>query len=294
MMCMGDMKGEIPAFVVEGESLPEAWEKSVLKVWEEGASIRTEYDKEGSPPSKDATMMFVVRKPFAEPRIHLAFPGGVEDLEKYRLEVVDGIHDHWIRPEDGKWTYTYHGRLFNYTVVDDLSSSKTKSPYEPVDQMDYVVRKLSQAPHSRRAQGTTWMPTADPKTYDCPCLQRLWFRVIEDQDGVDRLEMNSHWRSRDAYKAAFMNIYALTDLQRIMAQRISERSGMEIEVGRYVDISDSYHIYGFYFEEFENHFLKLVKKRSFDKRTWRSDDPSVQYSIKEAHRQLEEERKKEG
>jgi thymidylate synthase len=287
------MKGEIPVFLVEGETLPEAWEKSVLKVWEDGASIRTEYDKEGSPPSKDATMTFVVRKPFSEPRIHLAFPGGVEDLEKYRLEVVEGIHDHWIVPEEGKWTYTYHGRLFNYNVVDDLSSSKVKSPFPAVNQMEYVIKKLSEAPHSRRAQATTWMPTADPKTYDCPCLQRLWFRVIEDDDGVKRLEMNSHWRSRDAYKAAFMNIYALTDLQRIMAETISENLGEKVEVGRYVDISDSYHIYGFYFEEFENHFLKLVNKRTFEKRTWRSDDPSVQYSIKMAHKQLEDERKKE-
>jgi thymidylate synthase len=66
-----------------------------------------------------------------------------------------------------------------------------------------------------------------------------------------------------------------------------------VEVGRYVDISDSYHIYGFYFDEFENHFLKLVKQRTFEKRTWRSDNPGVKYAIKEAHKQLEEERKKE-
>lgn len=286
--------GEIPVFLVEGDNLPEAWERSVLKIWEEGTSIRTEYDKGDSPPSKDGTMTFVVKDPFAEPRIHLAFPGGVEDLEKYRLEVVDGIHDHWIVPEEGKWTYTYHGRLFNYKVVDDLSSSRIESPYPPVDQIAYVMAKLSEAPHSRRAQATTWMPTADPKTYDCPCLQRLWFRITEDENGAKSLNMNSHWRSRDAYKAAFMNIYALTDLQRRIARLVSEDLGDEVGVGRYVDISDSYHIYGSYFDEFQNHFLKLLEKRSFEKRTWRSDDPNVKYSIKEAHRQLEEERSKEG
>ena len=290
---MADNKGGIPVFLVEGDTLPEAWEKSVLKVWEEGASIRTEYDKEGSPPSKDATMTFVVRKPFSEPRLHRAFPGGIEELEKYRLEVVEGIHDHWIKPEEGKWTYTYHGRLFNYAPVEDLSSSKVKSPFQSVNQIEYVIKKLSETPHSRRAQATTWMPSADPKTYDCPCLQRLWFRIIE-VDGVKELEMNSHWRSRDAYKAAFMNIYALTDLQRTVAERISKNRGEKVEVRRYADISDSYHIYGFYFEEFERSFLKLVKARSFEKRTWRSDDRTVQYGIKQAHKMLEEERKKEG
>jgi thymidylate synthase len=123
-------------------------------------------------------------------------------------------------------------------------------------------------------------------------LQRLWFRIIE-LDGVKQLEMNSHWRSRDAYKAAFMNIYALTDLQRIVAERISKNRNEKVEVGRYADISDSYHIYGFYFDEFERSFLKLVKERTFEKRTWRSDEKTVQYGIKQAHKLLEEERKKE-
>jgi thymidylate synthase len=64
--------------------------------------------------------------------------------------------------------------------------------------------------------------------------------------------MNTHWRSRDAYKASFMNIFALTDLQKTMAEKISKKLGAEVSVGRYVDISDSFHIYGSYFEEFSN------------------------------------------
>ena len=35
-----------------------------------------------------------------------------------RQEVVNGIHDHWIDPAAGKWTYTYHERLFaSYNFV---------------------------------------------------------------------------------------------------------------------------------------------------------------------------------
>jgi thymidylate synthase len=82
--------------------------------------------------------------------------------------------------------------------------------------------------------------------------------------------MNTHWRSRDAYKAAFMNIFALTDLQRVIAEKLSEKTGKQIVVGRYCDISDSYHIYGSYFAEFEG-FLQLVQKREFADRTWRSE-----------------------
>ena len=244
---------------VLGKTLPEAWEKAVLACWEKGAAIETEYDRPGDPPSRDCTMMWVVENPFLEPRIHRAFPGGLEDLEIYRQEVVDGVHDHWIAPQEGKWTYTYHKRLFAYEIEGSV-----------IDQINYIVEKLSQAGHSRRAQAITWNPKLDPPTYDPPCLQRIWCRLLPDDQGGLVLNMNTHWRSRDAYKAAYMNVFALTDLQRVIAGRIGERIGRPVRVGRYADLVDSFHIYGSYFGEFKG-FLSLVEKRSFEDRTWSSE-----------------------
>lgn len=286
------MKGYIPVLQVRGKSISEAWEKSVLRLWKEGIEVKTEYDRAGDPLSKDCTMIMEVEDPFSEPRIHLAFPGGVEDLEKYRQEVLDGVHDHWIRPEEGKWTYTYHDRLVNYRVVDDLSSSQVKSPFNAIDQLEYIVNKLSDSRYSRRAQAITWMPTADPPTIDPPCLQRLWCRIVNDENAKPVLNMNTHWRSRDAYKAAYMNIYALTLLQKRLAEQISEKTGEDIGVGRYVDIADSYHIYGADRKEFNERFLKSVNDRTFEQRTWNSDDPRVIESIKYGQMQLDEEKKK--
>ena len=65
----------------------------MMKKVEKGVAIKTEYDKAGDPPSKDCTMVMVVNEPFKEPRIHRAFPGGLEDLEVYRQEVIDGVGD---------------------------------------------------------------------------------------------------------------------------------------------------------------------------------------------------------
>jgi thymidylate synthase len=283
-------KGDIPVLQTTGKTIPEAWEKSVLELWEKGARVRTEYDREGDEPSRDATGIVVVEEPMAEPRIHLAFPGGIEELEKYRQEVLFGVHDHWIKPEEDKWTYTYHQRLAAYAPVSDLSSSKVKSPFHSVNQLQYIIDKLAKSPISRRAQGITWMPTADPATDDPPCLQRIWCRMLEADDGF-MLNMNTHWRSRDAYKAAFMNMYALTDLQRWMAEEISKKIGKTVSVGRYVDISDSYHIYGSYFQEFNERFLKLVANRTFEKRVWRMDDKRVQAAIRAAQEQLAKEQR---
>jgi thymidylate synthase len=260
------MKNEIPVLKIEGKTLPEAWEKAVIATWEEGLGIKTEYDKPDDPLSRDCTMIMVVAEPMAEPRIHRAFPGGLEDLEIYRQEVVSGIHDHWIKPEEGKWTYTYHERL---TAFPDVRCASKDEAHRGIDQIDYIIKKLSQAPYSRRAQGITWSPAIDPATDDPPCLQRIWCRLVEADKGYS-LNMNTHWRSRDAYKASFMNIFAFTDLQRVMARKISARIGREVSVGRYVDISDSFHIYGSYHSEFRN-FLRMIGERPFAERTWPSE-----------------------
>lgn len=252
------MNGDIPTLFVTGKTLPEAWEKAVLECWRKGAAVRTEYDKPGDPPSRDCTMMWVVEEPLAEPRIHRAFPGGLEDLEIYRQEVVEGVHDHWIAPEEGKWTYTYHKRLFAYET-----EGKT------IDQIDYLIDKLSRSGHSRRAQAITWNVALDPPTDDPPCLQRVWCRLLAGDDGRPVLNMNTHWRSRDAYKAAYMNVFALTELQKSIALQIGKRIGSPVRVGRYADLVDSFHIYGSYFHDFEG-FLKLVEKRPFTERTWDS------------------------
>lgn len=249
-------KGNIPVIQVTGKTMPEAWERSVLETWEKGIPIHTEYDRKGDPASRDCTMTIVVEAPFEEPRIHRAFPAGLEELEVYRQEVVDGIHDHWIDPEAGKWTYTYHKRLFDY----EMAGSR-------VDQIEYSINRLAESSITRRAQAITWNPIIDTPTDDPPCLQRLWFRLCEGEGETLVLNMNTHWRSRDAYKASFMNMFALTDLMRHVAERIAKQAGREVVPGRYVDISDSYHIYGSYFQEIDN-FLKLVKNRSFEQRTW--------------------------
>ncbi|MCK9244989.1 MAG: hypothetical protein M0P75_06945, partial [Candidatus Marinimicrobia bacterium] len=85
------MNGNIPVLMVTGKSLAEAWENSLIELYRHGCDIKTEYDKPDDPPSKDSTMTIVVQEPLAEPMIHRDFPGGLEDLQEYVLEVLEGI-----------------------------------------------------------------------------------------------------------------------------------------------------------------------------------------------------------
>ena len=275
----------IPVITITADCLPEAWEKAVLAVWDNGLEIKTQYDKSEDPPSKDATVIITVTNPLGEPRIHRNFPGGPAELEAYRQEVVNGIHDHWIDPAAGKWTYTYHQRLFAYSPVENIRDPNSPKPFKKIDQIQYIIDKLVQTAHTRRAQAITWMPTADPPTEHPPCLQRIWCRLVATDSGELSLNMNTHWRSRDLYKAWFMNVYAITDLQRIIAEQISKKINEPVTVGRYVDISDSLHIYGSYFDEVAGEVEKM-RQSPFTKRAWESTHPAFEMMRNEARENL--------
>lgn len=261
------MKGDIPVLLIKGHTLAEAWENSLVDLYNQGCDIRTEYDKPGDPPSRDASVTIVVRDPLAEPMLHRDLPCGLQDLQEYVMEVLDGIKDHCIRdpsdPDDTRWEYTYHQRLFEYAIP------RLPAVY---DQIELLARKLSETPYSRRAQAITWKVWEDNFCYDPACMQSVWCRLLPDEEGHWRLNTNVRFRSNDAYKAAFMNMFALVKLQERIADRIAELSGESVGVGRYVHQADSYHIYGAYFEEFEERFLDALEQRTFEQRTYRYED----------------------
>src|SRR5512140_833026 len=219
------MKG-IPVLHVQADTIARAWELSLVALHQKGCELKTEYDKPEDPPSKDATMLITITDPLKEPMIHKDFPGGPIELQEYVMEVCEGIKDHLVRdPEDAKdtrWEYTYHQRLFQYTIPS----------LKPYDQVEILCQKLARTPHSRRAQAITWKVWEDNDCFDPPCLQNLWARLLEE-NAEWVLNLNARFRSNDAYRAAFMNIFALVQLQKKMAERISELSGKAIRVGRY-------------------------------------------------------------
>jgi len=137
---------------------------------------------------------------------------------------------------------------------------------KPADQIEILCQKLARTPHTRRAQAITWKVWEDNDCYDPACLQSLWCRILEEED-QPVLSLNVRFRSNDAYKAAFMNIFALVQLQQRIAARVSELTGRRIALGRYVHMVDSYHIYGSDFKEFQGRFLGALEKRTFEQRT---------------------------
>jgi thymidylate synthase len=255
----------IPVFTVKGETIPATWEYAILALagkggGYEGIEAPSQNERDGDPPSLDCTMIMVVQDPMREPRIHRSFPDSLEGLFAYADEVVHGVADVLVKP--GGWSYSYHQRLTEY---------ESCTRHVRVNQFEEILDKLQACGHTRRANAITWDPFMDFDIDDPPCLQRIWLRLLPDNDGRLTLNMNTHWRSRNALRAAFMNLFAVSELQRYFADELEKRMGEQVICGRLVDVSDSFHLEGVYRtgdpSEVDK-FLHGLKSRSFDERTW--------------------------
>ena len=281
----------IPVLSVTANTLAEGFEKALIALYNNGVRIKTQYDKPEDPPSLDATMNLTILQPLCDPMIHSAFPGGIESLREYVME-VQGVKDHWTKnlndPSDTRWEYTYHGRLADYGIWKELINgvSKEVGPFK-INQIEYVINKLCEQPYSRQAQMITWMPNLDNDCYDPPCLQSIWYRIMEDQKGVRHLNCNVRFRSNDAWGASFMNMFGFTIFnQEIIAASIMERTGTKIELGRLNWQADSYHIYGKDLAEAKARLFDRIACTDFSERSFNFNDEMIQEIYNEATEQI--------
>ena len=277
----------IPVLNVSAISLAAAYEKALVTLYENGTAFKTQYDKPGDPPSLDCTMDITVLDPLSDPMIHRAFPGGIEDLREYVME-VQGVKDHWVKnindQDDTRWEYTYHGRLAAYGAWREKNDgiSEVVGPFR-IDQIQAVIDKLVEQPYTRQAQMITWMPNLDLDCYDPPCLQSVWYRLMEDEEGCFWLNTNIRFRSNDAWGASFMNMFGFTMFSRdIIASAIEKRTGKPVGLGRLNWHADSYHIYGKDIEGARQRLFDRLSTTSFEDRVYNFSDPMIREIYDEA------------
>jgi thymidylate synthase len=274
------MDHNIPVLHVEDVSLAAAYEKALVALYKNGIHIKTQYDKPNDPLSIDSTMDITVLDPMSDPMIHKAFPGGIEDLKEYVME-LQGAKDHWVKnmndPKDTRWEYTYHQRIAAYGSWNELQGGKSvKAGPLSVNQIDIIIDKLSKQPFTRQAQMITWMPDIDKDCYDPPCLQSLWYRIIEDEKGDDWLNCNIRFRSNDAWNASFMNMFGFIQFNKdIIARGISQRTGKKVGLGRLNWHADSYHIYGKDIAAAKSLLFDQIDTMSFEERTFNFGDEFI-------------------
>ena len=213
--------------LVKGKTLPEAYHKALLELKENGEMTDC---TDWNTTCLESSMTIFVEEPLCEPMISRCFIGGPRSLQQYVMEMLDGVLDFEI--EKGNWVYTYHNRMV------DLNG---------IDQIDFVVDELKRNPDSRRAVILV-RNAADIGSDDPACLQHIQYFVRKG-----RLECKVLFRSNDACKASYMNMFALIMLQK----RIADRVG--VPMGSYTHRASSYHCYERDFKALEG-YVERIKK----------------------------------
>jgi len=270
----------IPVITITEKTLAEAYEAAIIAVYEKGTRFKTQYDKPEDPESMDCTMNITILEPETDPVIHMAFPGGIEELKEYVME-LKGSKDHWTKnmnmESDKRWEYTYHGRLQNYGVWKEFIDGQSQEAGKiKVDQIQTVIDKLSKQPFTRQAQMITWMPDIDNDCFDPPCLQSLWYRILEDEEGIYWLNCNVRFRSNDAWGANFMNMFGFTQFNKeVIAAGVAEKTGKTVKLGRLNWHADSFHIYGKDLKVVKERLLDRLSDMKFEERTMYFNDEFI-------------------
>jgi len=274
------MDKNIPVLNITGKTLAEAYEKALIELYNKGTRFKTQYDKPGDPLSIDSTMNITILEPLSDPMIHRAFPGGIENLREYVMELM-GFKDHWIKnindKNDTRWEYTYHSRLAAYGSWNEINNGKSERTGNfSINQIDSVIDKLTKQPYTRQAQMITWMPNLDLDCFDPPCLQSLWYRIIEDDEGTWWLNCNIRFRSNDAWGASFMNMFGFINFSKeVIAEGISKKTGKKVKLARLNWQADSYHIYGKDIETAKKLLFDRIDSMDFADRTFNFNDDFI-------------------
>lgn len=229
---------------IETYTLPRAYHKALLHLYIDGEIADC---ADWNQKQKEISVTIVIMNPLEEPMISKLFIGGPEELEQYRQEMLEGILDFEV--EKGNWAYTYHDRMVNYPKYNHFNFHSTGGKLcksytrHSLNQIDFVINELKRNPSSRRAVILIRDNLEDAYSDDPACLQHIQYFIRED-----KLHCKVLFRSNDACKASFMNMFALIMLQKRIADEL------RIEVGTYTHRANSFHCYEKDFPMLEKYF----------------------------------------
>lgn len=201
-------------------------------------------------PAREMSVVLKIHEPVSEPMISICMPCGPHELEQYRQEILDGILDFEV--ERGNWHYTYHQRMAKWkqSVIDELERDEK----------------------SRRAVISIRDNALDAGSEEPACMQNIQYMI---RDGA--LHCWVLFRSNDAVKASFMNMFALILLQKEFAERLG------VGVGTYTHMANNYHCYPEDEETLKKYALRIERDVDFDLR-WLEKER--RYKLYEDHRLL--------
>jgi thymidylate synthase len=208
---------------IKEHNLTDAYHKALFELETKGDIVDC---SDWNQRQKECAMTIHIENPIAEPRISKLIIGGPYDLQRYVMEVVDGLLDFKIN--EG-WDYTYHERFSKH--------------------LPFAIEELKRNKESRRAVISIRNNEIDSKTTDPPCMQSIQYLIRNN-----KLDCMILFRSNDLPEAFYFNAFGLIKLQEKVASELG------LEVGTYTHRSNSMHCYEKDFPLLSN-FVKAINEK---------------------------------
>jgi len=212
---------------IKGRNLTEAYHKALTELETRGSIVDC---SDWNQKQKECAMTIHIEEPTAEPRISKLIIGGPYDLQRYVMELVDGILDFKI---NAGWDYTYHERFSKY--------------------LPYVIGELKRNRESRRAVISIRDNETDSRNKDAACMQSIQYFIRNN-----KLDCMVLFRSNDLPEAFYFNAFGLIMLQEKVAGELG------VEMGTYTHRSNSMHCYEKDFKLLKNFTGAIAGKTSGD------------------------------
>jgi len=250
--------------LIETKSLGEAWEKACILMMKEGHDRWVEAP-EYKTMTKDLPLIIKVSEPFSEPRLSPKANTNRAQADDYAKKLIFGSG----KEKENSFDYTYYSRLRCYpdckvrawlpSVTDSEDELKNEmkkiSPdgkclVERIDQVEKAIKIFKKDPSRRTVVMHTWIPYRDlmkfgpkRKNTSSPCVVLVYPQIV---DG--KFHLFVVMKTNDLYNAWPENAYALTLLQKYMADEIG------VKTGSYTHFSVSMQIYQDMYEEAKQKF----------------------------------------
>jgi len=259
---------DLPILYIKGNGIAEAWENSVVELYNNGLRYNRNGPKDKGGEQIDSTMLIEISHPDKYSFYHKFSNCSWGGLLEYGFEILGAKNfltvNEFDLKDDNRWPYQYSDRILNYP-----SNSGS------INQMENVINKLSQKPHTRGSSISIWVPNKDITSKDPACLQHIWFGLIPtDKENEYDLNMNYMFRSRNAMIASPINMFGLNIEQNYLRDKLNERCNFKVNNGRIVDYTNSYHISNKDLEKltnFMNRFTK-IKDQGIESRVFSRED----------------------
>jgi len=193
---------------ITAQTILDAWKESLEVIYKEGTPLLEDNI------AKNSILVLKINNISGEKENVYSeeFPMSFNDINNINQHLIYGTNGDLVVHE---WTKLYRERLVN----------------SEHNQIEEIINYLKKKPFGKRAQASIWRQKDDMYGGIGPCLQVLWFQIVNN-----KLDMHVHMRASDAYGKLLININEFAALQRYIADQVG------YGYGNYYQFIDTCHI----------------------------------------------------